>query len=208
MPACMIIAAMYRGEEAEFLFPGPLDCLICADRGYEAARKAGLTPDLVVGDFDSMPRPDLPPEKLLVLPVHKDDTDTAVALEEGRRRGYREFRVGGGLGGRLDPTMANLQLAADCALRGERMWLCDPQNMATVLAPGSYALPWQYGRKLSLLAFTERVGGVCLRGTEWPLEGAVLESRRPLGVSNEWKEASAILSFESGLLAVFFSGDA
>ena len=205
---CTIIAAIYQGEEAEFLFPGPLDLLICADRGYEAALKAGLVPDLVVGDFDSMPRPDLPPEKILELPVHKDDTDTAVCVREARRRGYREFRVGGGLGGRLDHTIANLQLAADCALRKERLWLCDRQNKVTILPPGSYALPRVLDRKLSLMAFTERVTGVNLRGTEWPLENAVLENRIPLGVSNEWKEASALLSFDAGLLAVFFSGDA
>ncbi len=155
-----------------------------------------------------MPKPDLPPEKMIVLPARKDDTDTAVCLQEGRKRGFREFRVGGGLGGRLDHTVANLQLAADCALRGERMWLCDAQNLATVLAPGSYALPWMMNRKLSLLAFTDQVTGVSLRGTEWPLENAVLENRCPLGISNEWKETSAILSFESGLLSVFFSGDA
>ena len=175
MHTCIIIAALWAGEEQAFLTPGEGGFLICADRGYEAAKRFGLSPDLIVGDFDSMPTGFLTEEdrgRTLFLPRLKDDTDTAVCVAEGRKRGYWNFRVGGGLGGRLDHTAANLQLAADCALRGESLWLCDAQNRATVL------------------------------------EGAMLTQRRPLGVSNEWTAEEARLSFEDGLLAVFFSGDA
>ena len=211
MHTCIIIAALWAGEEQAFLTPGEGGLLICADRGYEAAKRFGLSPDLIVGDFDSMPAGFLTEEdrgRTLFLPRLKDDTDTAVCVAEGRKRGYRDFRVGGGLGGRLDHTAANLQLAADCALRGESLWLCDAQNRATVLAPGSYVFPRIPGRYLSLLAFTEAVRGVRLTGTRWPLEDAVLTQRRPIGVSNEWTAEEACLSFDDGLLAVFFSADA
>lgn len=208
---CVVLAALYAGEEPDFLRREEGDLLICADRGYAAARSFGLAPDLVVGDFDSMPADRLTEAdrgRTLFLPRAKDDTDTAVCVAEGRKRGYRIFRVGGGLGGRLDHTLANLQLAADCALRGESLWLCDARNRASVLAPGAYVLPRMPGRYLSLMAYTEEVRGVTLTGARWPLDGAALLSRRALGVSNEWTAEEARLSFAEGLLAVFFSGDA
>ena len=205
---CIVIAALYDGEERAFLTPSQGDLLICADRGCERALRHGMRPDLVIGDFDSSAPESAAGLPVVTLPRLKDDTDTAVCVAEGRRRGYRAFRVGGSLGGRLDHAAANLQLSADCALRGETLWLCDARNRVTVLAPGEYVLPRMAGRYLSLLAFSETAGGVNLAGTRWPLSGAVLSSRVPLGVSNEWTSDEARLSFSDGLLTVFFSADA
>ena len=77
-----------------------------------------------------------------------------VCLHEGRKRGYTEFILAGAIGGRFDHTLSCLQCAADCALRGERAWLVDGQNRATILAPGTHHLPKMPGRKLSLLAYS------------------------------------------------------
>ena len=63
MPRCIILTPLYAGEELPWIAPQPGDFLICADGGWARARQFGLTPQLVVGDFDSMPpamRPDVP----------------------------------------------------------------------------------------------------------------------------------------------------
>lgn len=123
MPRCIILTPLYAGEELPWIAPQPGDFLICADGGWARARQFGLTPQLVVGDFDSMPpamRPDVP---TLILPTEKDDTDLVVCLHEGRKRGYTEFILAGAIGGRFDHTLSCLQCAADCALRGDaRGW--------------------------------------------------------------------------------------
>ena len=207
MGKCIIIAPLYRGEERDWLQREPGDMLICADGGYDAAVTQGMRPDLVVGDFDSMPEDHAQGEQILRLPVRKDDTDMVVCLREGRRRGYREFRIGGGLGGRIDHTVANLQCLSDCALRGEEAWLCDGHNRLTILAPGEHVLRRMPGRKLSLLAFTQKVTGVTLCGTAWELTEATLSSRYPLGVSNEFTGEKAALRFNEGLLLVAYAED-
>ena len=207
MGKCIIIAPLYRGEEWEWLRRETGDMLICADGGYDAAVAHGLRPDLVVGDFDSMPEDHAQDEQILRLPRLKDDTDMVVCLQEGRRRGYRVFRIGGGLGGRIDHTLANLQCLADCALRGEEAWLCDAHNRLTILAPGEHVLRRMPGRKLSLLAFTPEVTGVTLRGAAWTLADATLTSRYPLGVSNEFTGETASLRFDEGLLVVAYAED-
>lgn len=208
MGKCVIIAPLYAGEEAEWLRCGEGDLLLCADGGYDAAMRCGLKPDLVIGDFDSMPEDHVQDCSKMILPVLKDDPDMAVCIEEGRKRGYRKFRMAGCLGGRLDHTVSNLQLLYDCALRGESAWMADHQNRVTILAPGKYVLEPMPGRKLSLLAYTPEVTGVTLTGAFWPLEDATLVSNRPLGVSNEATEAHPHLSFRTGALMLLYSADA
>jgi len=207
MARCIIIAPLYEGEEKEWLTPQEGDWLICADGGWDAAVAHDLAPSLVVGDFDSMPRSHVRDAEVIMLPVHKDDTDMVVCLRRGRERGYREFILAGCIGGRFDHAISNLQCLADCALRGESAWMCDGQNRVTVLAPGEYELENIPGRKLSLLAYTDEVKGVCLTGTLWPLQDAALSSRYPLGCSNEITGDKARLTFESGLLMVMYTRD-
>lgn len=205
MARCIIIAPLYEGEEKEWLAPRSGDMIICADAGYRAAVSHGIRPDLTIGDFDSLEGE--AEGNVIRLPVYKDDTDMVVCIREGRKRGYREFVLAGCLGGRFDHTIACLQCAADCAEKGEEVWLCDAQNRVAVLPPGKYVFPKVKGRKLSLLAYTPEVMGVNLHGTVWELEDAMLSSRYPLGCSNEWAGEYADLSFEEGLLTVCFSMD-
>lgn len=203
MGKCIIIAPLYGGEAQDWLHKEEDDFLLCADGGYQAAKRFGIKPDLVIGDFDSMPLSDVPNDvPAQVLPTHKDDTDLAVCLAEGRKRGYRTFRIAGCLGGRLDHTIAALQLLQDCASRGEEAVLADARNRITALRPGSYRwideLP---GWKWSLFSADDRAEGVTLRGTEWELTDAVLTNRVPLGVSNEVR-GEVILTFTKGILLV------
>ena len=206
MGRCIILAPLYRGEERAWLTPGAGDLLLCADGGYEAARAAGFTPDLTIGDFDSMPRERVA-GPVVALPTHKDDTDLVACLSAGRARGYRSFRLAGCVGGRLDHTLAAVQCLADCALRGEEAWMADAGSRMTILSPGEYTVERLPGRKLSLLAFSEEVRGVDVHGTEWELDGATLTSRYPLGISNEFRGDAAHIALREGLLMLLLSWD-
>ena len=108
----MIIGASPIEDDAVFReFPPENYYVICADAGYETAERYGITPDLVVGDFDSAKT--LPPKgnKVLTLPVEKDVTDTMYAVIKGFAKGYRSFVLVGCLGGaRFDHSLANLEV--------------------------------------------------------------------------------------------------
>ena len=109
MKRCFIFAAgtFYGLREA----PRAGDVTIAADAGLHNCRSAGIEPELVIGDFDSMEQP--PRGGCVVAPVEKDDTDTMLAVREGLARGCGEFYLYGGTGGvRLDHTLANLQTLA------------------------------------------------------------------------------------------------
>ena len=108
-PLCYVVGAMPL-DPGFILTPVPGDLVIAADKGYETLSRLGVHPGLVVGDFDSLGSvPDHP--QVLRLPRIKDETDTGFALRQGLKRGYWRFVLLGCLGGRLDHTVANLQLA-------------------------------------------------------------------------------------------------
>ena len=98
------------------------DLIIAADGGYSWLRERGIRPDLLVGDLDSL---GYVPEgvDLLRLRPEKDDTDMAIAIAEGEARGCGRFIMYGGLGGRLDHTYANIQLAAGLSRQGKQAFI-------------------------------------------------------------------------------------
>lgn len=90
------------------------DLCIAADGGLDYLIQIGRTPDLVLGDMDSLQAQALT-DSLQVkrLPIEKDDTDMLAAIKEGLAAGYEQFELYGALGGRLDHTLANIQCLLD-----------------------------------------------------------------------------------------------
>lgn len=120
--------------------PAPGDLVVAADGGFAYLEQYGLAPDLVVGDFDSLPKKPPSGVQTVVLPKEKDDTDMAAALREGWRWGYRVFHIYGGTGGRLDHTLANIQCVADLAQRGGTGFLFDRDTVITAIHNGEAAI--------------------------------------------------------------------
>lgn len=84
---CLIVSG---APEADIAYIKPLlsgAFVVAADSGYQKCRRLGAEPDIVVGDFDSSPVPDHTKE-LIVMPAHKDDTDTLAAIKIAMERGY------------------------------------------------------------------------------------------------------------------------
>ena len=113
--------------------------VIAADGGYRLAAEVFGVPDLLVGDFDSI---DALPVGVPIVrhPAEKDDTDLALAANEAIDRGATDLYIYAALGGRLDHTVANLQLLASLAARGIRATLFGSDGTAvTALVGGACA---------------------------------------------------------------------
>lgn len=159
--------------------------VIAADKGYETLSRLGVHPGLVVGDFDSLGSvPDHP--QVLRLPRIKDETDTGFALRQGLKRGYRRFVLLGCLGGRLDHTVANLQLLSWLSAQGAQGVLLGEGEAAAVVTEGTLSFPASMEGFVSVFCAGGTARGVTLEGLKYPLDHAELTSDFPLGVSNEF----------------------
>lgn len=202
---CVLFTAYIRGDVREAYTPREDDYVLCADGGYAHALAAGIQPDLVIGDGDSLHNANVPSELMLRVPVEKDDTDTMLCIRYALKEGFKECVIVGGVGGRLDHTIANLQTIAFAHEHGMHTTLCDTRNCVLLHSPGELTLPRKDGFTLSLFSYTERCEGVTIRGVHYPLTDAQLTQAFPLGVSNAFEEKYAHISLRKGLLLVVMS---
>ena len=200
---CYIVGAMSLTPD---LRPYPVqgDYVIAADRGFDSLVAYGVRPDLAVGDFDSLGhRPNHP--NVIQLPAEKDDTDMVFALRKGLELGYRRFVLLGGVGGRLEHTLGNLQLLDWLACQGGQGFLAGEKTAATCIRDGmSVTFPPSMTGYLSVLSNSGRAEGVDLTGLKYPLNGYTLTGSFPLGVSNQFLGQEASVSVKQGSLLLIW----
>ena len=180
------------------------DYVIACDRGWQYAQQMGIKPDLIIGDFDSSPRPetDIP---ILQFPSHKDDTDTMLAAREALRRGYKNIAICCAFGARLDHAMANIQTAAFLVSNGAKVRLSGKDTEAWVFTKGDLSIPQMSSYSLSLFSISDKCEGVCIQNAEYECSDITLTNAFPLGVSNKWTSGDVNISVREGILMVLCS---
>lgn len=185
------------------------DLIIAADGGYAACRACGLEPHVVIGDFDSGEMPTDTDAFIVKLDRDKDDTDMLAAVKVGLRRGYKTFVIYGGVGGRLDHTIANIATLAYLNAYDARGYLIDRDSVATVVTDGKFVLPKAARGTVSVFAYGGTASGVTLKNLSYTLDNAELTPEFPIGVSNATADAAGgkrggEISVKHGSLLVFF----
>lgn len=175
--------------------------VIAADKGYAYAESLGITPDIFVGDFDSFSdeKRIKSPEIFRLVP-EKDMTDTQEALQIAIERNAEHITILGGLGGRIDHTLANIELLKFGLDRGVAVALADDGNYVTLINK-PVCVPRRDGWCLSLIPLT-KCEHVNLRGVYYPLTDAVMDLGNSLGVSNEFVENYADIDPGNGYMLV------
>jgi len=201
---CYIVGA---GDFNDSELPAENDYIIAANGGYTALKLRGVSPDLVVGDFDSVKEtPDHP--NIIRSSTEKDDTDMMLAVRQGLKHGYNIFIINGGLGGRLDQTLANIQILTFIAERKARGILLGQNLCVTAIMNGELIFSRDIikGNTISIFSAGGKAEGVTLRGLKYSLDKATLSSDFPLGVSNEFTDADAKVSVDNGTLIIMWDG--
>ena len=200
MQRCILIGA---GDcNVQKIETKPEDLVIAVDGGYDTCRKYDIVPDLIVGDFDSVQESDMPqiaeiakiaPDHVVVLPTEKDDTDMLASIRIGLLEGCQEFRIYGGMGGRLEHTLANLQCLMD-----DKMTAFVMQNETVWFKPEAKGF-------LSLFSIGEKASGVTIRNLKYEMQDGEMTNSFPIGISNEFIGKRSSVTVEQGMLAVILS---
>ena len=178
------------------------DIVIAADGGLLHTQRLGITPDVILGDFDSL---GFVPEGANVFPVEKDDTDAMLAVRRGLAMGCREFLLYGSLDGkRLDHTVANFQTLQFLADHGAVGYLIGADHMVTVLKNGTLSFPPDADGILSVFCLGADATGVNIEGLQYILKDGTLSPGFPLGVSNHFIGSTARISVKHGSLLLIW----
>ena len=177
------------------------DCVVVCDGGLRYVEKYAVTPDLIVGDFDSLGYvPDFP--NVVKLPVKKDVTDVGAAIHIAKEKNFDEYRLYCCGGGRISHTLANVQNLLPLAKAGKRVYLYDKKEVLTILRNGE--MTFSEGKGVFSVFAIGKASGVSVSGALYPLTGAELSEDFPLGVSNEFVGEKTVVSVKDGTIIVTF----
>lgn len=186
-----------------------------ADKGISTLISLGVFPDIVFGDFDSINKEDLEKIKsknveIFQFPEEKDDTDLGLALEWALSQKPELIRIFGNTGGRMDHTMAGVQLLVSPKTLDSNVHveIIDQVNCLYAVRPGVYQVEKKpLFKYISFIPMAPEVRGITLKGFKYPLENKNIKMGTNLCVSNELISQIGHFSFTSGILLVVRSKD-
>lgn len=183
------------------------------DSGIDLCRKSFVLPDLFIGDRDSASAEGIlwaESKKIesMTFPPEKNLTDLQIALrEKGLRWPGTPAILTAGFGGRFDHLFSNIF----SLIWGGEEWssftrcIADDKEALLLLRGGEDVgvSGLETGTLISLLALSDRCLGVCLEGTRWPLEEAVILKNRPYAVSNYSVTGYLRLGIDEGWIGLY-----
>lgn len=187
--------------------------IIAVDGGALYAKKIGVLPNLIVGDFDTLDKKVLQEYKEkgienATYPAEKDYTDTHLAVEIALQKNPTKITIVGGTGSRLDHTLGNVGLLLLALKQNVMMEILD-QNNRIYMINKEYNIQkqWVYGTYISLLPYSEVVSGITLTGFRYSLENETLSLGESRGISNELIEEEGKITVKKGVLLIIESKD-
>ena len=202
MGICYIVGA---GDCESLVFKkNSEDLIIAAEGGYKYLLSAGITPDIIIGDFDSLGET-LEGENIIKLNPVKDITDLHAATDIGFEKGYTEFVIYGALGGRFDHSLANIQLIARLSQSGCNAVIRDGKTVVTAITDGAINFDSSCRGYASVFSHSDKCENVCIRGLKYNLENAELSNNFSLGVSNEFIGINSEIIVGKGTAIIIYS---
>ena len=168
MNSALILTAHVDNPEQISIDFSRFDTVICADGGLLVADRLGLTPDILIGDFDSVEQPK--EREVIKLPAEKDMTDSEAAIDLAVSQGYDHIVVLGGLGGRFDHTMGNIGILSKYCGKLSHLALTDGQNYVFMASPGRVTIPRGDYTYLGVISYGGAAKSVTLKGVKYPLD--------------------------------------
>lgn len=182
------------------------DFIICADGGTHHALAMGLTPNLVIGDMDSIAKAEWKKLAGLNIPVDlhprdKNETDLELALTRAVELEPKEIIIAAALGGRLDQTLGNIALLTDLRLSTFDVRLADGVE-EIFFCRDQAQIQGRSGDVVSLIAWGNPVHGIQTHGLKWALDNETLHPEKTRGISNEMLSDTASIKTSAGNLLV------
>ena len=180
------------------------DFIIAADGGTRHALALGLTPNVIVGDLDSLPANfeiSKFENEVVLYPKDKNETDLELAIQHALTLNSQEIIIVAALGGRLDQTLGNIALISD--LRPSTFDLRLDDGLEEIFfCRDSCEINGTPNDLVSLIPWQGEVTGIVTIGLKWPLQNEALYPHKTRGISNEMTGDTAAVQIKSGLLLI------
>lgn len=182
------------------------DLIICADGGTRHALALGLTPNVVIGDLDSIMKDerrkiDDAGVQVIKFPADKNETDLELAIDHALTLNPAQILILAALGGRMDQTLANIALLSNLQLANCNIRLTDSVE-EIFFCRDQAKVEGRSGDIVSLIPWQGEVTGVFTENLRWHLHHETLYPDKTRGISNEMTADVATIQIRSGLLLI------
>ncbi|EYE89283.1 hypothetical protein Q428_03135 [Fervidicella metallireducens AeB] len=182
------------------------DIIICADGGGKYIFEAGLIPDYLIGDFDSLDRNILNyfenrNVNIIRYPREKDFTDTELCVLKAIELGCNDICIISGIGGRFDHSLGNVALLHFIKEKGANGYIkseyCD-----IFLCSDELEIKGKIGDIISLIPFKNSASGLFTTGLKYSLNGEDIKFGRCIGISNVMINDTCTIKVSNGEILV------
>ena len=185
------------------------DQIYCADGGADYAYQLNLTPNLILGDLDSVSTETMnfyqnKGVKFKEYPAEKNKSDTEILLEKLLEKDYDQLILFAALGGRFDHALANLYTLERLFNSKTKIKIVTPKNQIEIIK-NKKIIKGKQGKTVSLLPLSKEVKGVTLNGFKYKLKDDILKRGSSLGLSNIVKKDLASIKIKAGTLLLLIN---
>jgi thiamine pyrophosphokinase len=178
------------------------DLVICADGGLNLALSIGITPNIVIGDMDSVDNEFLSSVDFEIIryPREKDYTDGFLALQKAIDMGCDEITISNAISSEMDHSLANIQMML--LTKDRKVWISEPDVDVYLIDSSELTLKGNAGDRVSILPLSEKAEGIWIEGMKYGMKNGEFSIGGRNGISNEMVEKTANISVEKGLLVL------
>ena len=174
--------------------------IFCADGGLKYALEAGVIPLEIWGDLDSansllVEKAVSMGSKIIKFDAKKNFTDGELILSELVKKDFDKIIVLGGLGGRTDHLLTNLNLL----FKFDKVIFLDEREII-FRVDNRTEIKNHNGKTISFIPMSDIVEEITLTGFEYPLTKHTVSRGESLCTSNILRSDNAVIEFKSGKL--------
>lgn len=183
---------------------------IAADSGLDVLYRLQILPDFYLGDSDSvnssalqwLKKNDVRQEDF---PTDKNYSDTHLAIDLALQKGAQEIHLLGGIGSRLDHSLANLYLGLHCYQQNTVLQIIHSRHQVFLLTSKNIIeVNSMKGYYLSIIPITN-LEGLTIQGCRWNLQNEIVSMGETRCLSNEIEEFKARLLVKKGKALVIYA---
>ena len=186
-----------------------VDIVVCADGGLKYTLDSGVVPDIVMGDFDSLPdeyfgkiNSDV---EVKEFPPEKDFTDTEIALKKMIDRGCTDITILGAIGTRMDHVLGNFFTLIEVHKEGATGRILDSHNEVEYLTLGEAKINKGGFKYISIIPLEETM--VSTKGFKYEVKALTIKPGMTIGISNELLDEEGEIEIHKGSCFVIKSKD-
>lgn len=209
MKSCIILNGKIQDYKKikEIIIKEKYDYIICADGGANHTYNMDINPNYIIGDLDSINKEIAEHYKKYEVkfekfPTKKDQTDSELCIYLSNKLKTKELHLIGALGGRIDHTIANINLLYYIRSMNIKPKIISEDEEIYIATNEEIIVKGKKEDTISIIPINGDAKGVTLSGLEYPLNDCCMKFSVPLGISNVMLDSKCSIKVDNGSLIV------